>query len=1072
MELEERLKQELEKENTVIILDGIEFQEAGAELQLENIDAAALNRDPMGYFMTAVGMQKRRIFFYEEYAVLQPFFLTQFQRIVVFHNNLYLNLRPIHFPLETAMKKALLAHFEEEEGKGDDTISLEPVSRLIKVYSGYTEIQGQPWGVYFDGKPDSSQVIHQDIYDEAQAASQKGFPCLPSAVIWHILDERDYAELLLQYRKTGKLPVLRIADYHGDKNKLELHLHLLEQAIGIRVVLAEEAEKETGFEHREAYTDILKKYWKHDSFRQFPVYNLKALQDPENPHKAVKLVSQEAVIADLVSQVERCGRGEQPRDVFVTASTGAGKSVMFQVPAIYLAQRKEKLLTLVISPLIGLMRDQVEGLERRGYHGARTINSDISPVIKTEIMEKVKDGEYDILYLSPETLLARSDVEQLVGDRTIGMIIIDEAHIVTTWGKQFRPDYWYLGDHIRKIRKQQLQKKQRDLVIATFTATAIYHGREDMYGETIDSLHMIEPITYLGYVRRKDITIEVSRKPVRKGRHEYELDKFDELLRVLTRALLLQQKTLVYFPTVSLIKRFDEFLHSGAGNRLLAEASATYHGQLDKLEKEEHYRQYLAGKRKIMLATKAFGMGIDIDDIVNVVHFAPTGNVCDYVQEIGRAARRPGLQGHAIYEYDSGDFKFINRLHGLSTIRLDQLVGIIRKIRILYNAQVRQNPLVHTRKRNAMLLDAENFAYLFDNPMNDDNENINKVKTALLMIQKDFERGRGFSPITVRPVPMFAVGYFQIQPVTQGRLRKKYPHTVEELDEAQHICRVNLEKLWNEGEKQMMSFPKFKYLLYTGDPALDFNQQFDVQPACHVKLQLKKDGLLVFQNGWKALKNFAYGHSTKDDFVSKEQLVAALEQRGFLQGHRYQLLNFCEVLLASMNTYRREFTHGMQPILSTRVTRDGRETFQFRNAIRHYFQWVEELKNRLLRQQNGGDLYLVNRKGSKTLKELSTVLGILESMGVLDFEILGGDSDQIYIYVNQEQALRNIANQPENYRNGLLEEVKARHQLSVKLMTYLFENDFSSDELWDIIEDYFLGNLPKGLENEAKSHNN
>ena len=133
---------------------------------------------------------------------------------------------------------------------------------------------------------------------------------------------------------------------------------------------------------------------------------------------------------------------------------------------------------------------------------------------------------------------------------------------------------------------------------------------------------------------------------------------------------------------------------------------------------------------------------------------------------------------------------------------------------------------------------------------------------------------------------------------------------------------------------------------------------------------------------------------------------------------------------------------------------------------------MEELKNRLLRQQNGGDLYLVNRKGSKTLKELSTVLGILESMGVLDFEILGGDSDQIYIYVNQEQALRNIANQPENYRNGLLEEVKARHQLSVKLMTYLFENDFSSDELWDIIEDYFLGNLPKGLENEAKSHNN
>ena len=185
-----------------------------------------------------------------------------------------------------------------------------------------------------------------------------------------------------------------------------------------------------------------------------------------------------------------------------------------------LAKKPEKLLTLVISPLIGLMNDQVQGLEKRHYYGAKTINSDISPVLKQDIMEKVKDGIYDILYLSPETLLARSDVEQLIGNRTIGMIVIDEAHIVTTWGKQFRPDYWYLGDHIRKLRKRQLQEKQRDLVVATFTATAIYHGKEDMYEETIDSLHMIEPITYLGYIRREDIKITIhqsERTPAYRG---------------------------------------------------------------------------------------------------------------------------------------------------------------------------------------------------------------------------------------------------------------------------------------------------------------------------------------------------------------------------------------------------------------------------------------------------------------------------------------------------------------------------------------------------------------------------
>ena len=114
---------------------------------------------------------------------------------------------------------------------------------------------------------------------------------------------------------------------------------------------------------------------------------------------------------------------------------------MFQVPAIYLAE-KYNLLTIVISPLIGLMNDQVKNLELKNYNHAKTINSDISPIIKQDIIEKVSEGEYDILYISPETLLSRSDVEQLIGDRTIGMIVIDEAHIVTTWGKQFRPDYW------------------------------------------------------------------------------------------------------------------------------------------------------------------------------------------------------------------------------------------------------------------------------------------------------------------------------------------------------------------------------------------------------------------------------------------------------------------------------------------------------------------------------------------------------------------------------------------------------------------------------------------------------
>ena len=230
------------------------------------------------------------------------------------------------------------------------------------------------------------------------------------------------------------------------------------------------------------------------------------------------------------------------------------------------------------------------------------------------------------------------------------MIVIDEAHIVTTWGKQFRPDYWYLGDHIRKLRKKQIKSKERSFVIATFTATAIYHGLEDMYTETINSLHMLSPITYLGYVKRNDIEIVIDKaKKGKDTRSEYELNKFEEIEKIIKRAIITNKKTLIYFPTVALINRCYEYLRS----KREVERVAIYLGNLSKDDKQEYYEKFYAKEKLVMLATKAFGMGIDINDIEIVAHFAPTGNVCDYVQEIGRAARKEDLRGEALYPYNS-----------------------------------------------------------------------------------------------------------------------------------------------------------------------------------------------------------------------------------------------------------------------------------------------------------------------------------------------------------------------------------------------------------------------------------
>lgn len=129
------------------------------------------------------------------------------------------------------------------------------------------------------------------------------------------------------------------------------------------------------------------------------------------------------------------------------------------------------------------------------------------------VLRRIKDGEVDLLYLSPETLLSYS-LETIIGEREIGLLIIDEAHIVTTWGMGFRPDYWYLGSYINRLRNQiqTTVGKTRNIYnfpICAFTATAINGGIDDSVSDTIISLYMENPIKFIGYARRENIKFDV-----------------------------------------------------------------------------------------------------------------------------------------------------------------------------------------------------------------------------------------------------------------------------------------------------------------------------------------------------------------------------------------------------------------------------------------------------------------------------------------------------------------------------------------------------------------------------------
>ena len=1046
-------------DNSIIVLKGIPLGVVDSEHAV--VDVQKITKDKMGYYFMNIYNAKRKYISYEEFLLLRSFIVEQYKNIYILNNNLYINQYPLDISISDEVRRGILTHFTESEDDNDDS-EIGDIDEILSIYTGVKEFNTYLIGSYCDDAAvDDIKIKRVNLFEEVDSDIKFVNQSEVREFI-DIIEESDYIDVVKRVFNEPDEVYVRISNYVGNIDQLKRHISILannwSDFTDVFYVQVEKL-KDT-FEHRDEYNKILKKHWGKSTFKNFTVYDIAKLDEGI---KDTYEVSQERVISDIVQQVENCQEEENNyRDIFVTAPTGAGKSAMFQIPAIYIAE-KYKLLTIVISPLIGLMNDQVKNLEVKNYNQAKTINSDISPIVKDEIISKVQEGEYDILYISPETLLSRRDVEQLIGDRIIGMIVIDEAHIVTTWGKQFRPDYWYLGDHIRTLRKNQRKKHGKAFVIATFTATAIYHGIEDMYEETKNSLHMLNPITYLGYVKRNDINIVIKKtKKDKKNKAEYETDKYDNIIK---KALITNKKTLVYFPTVALIDRCYEYLMAkGMGGQL-----ARYHGSLDKSEKEESYQQFLTGEKKVMLATKAFGMGIDIEDIDSVVHFAPTGNVCDYVQEIGRAARRPGLEGEAYYEYDTMDFKHINRLHGLSMIQKYQLVEVIKKIDELYKISLQKyGTSGYTKKRNAMLVDAESFTYIFQNPINAEDTNINKVKTALLIIQKDFENKIGFSPITVRPIPLFANGFFQIDPRTQTRISKKYKDCLEIVNEENNICRVRLDSIWNKDYREY-SFPQFKYLLYSKDTELIFNTKYSMNPALCVSIELANEYLSRFEMIWSCFKKKIQESIVDSKYIKFSEIVSAITNS--VNGvSKYKAQAICEVLMSSIDSYRKGFSRTNSKLVKPYFLQSGEYQYSFYVAISSYLNWVENGFKNILTEMKDGELYIVNTSGDET-KKYSIILGILEAMDVLSFSMIGGANSQLYIYINQIRPLQNIINQPGRYRNRLLDMVSERHLISVKMLTYIFENKFSSSQTWDVLEDYFVGKIPDKVKNECLKEN-
>ena len=332
--------------------------------------------------------------------------------------------------------------------------------------------------------------------------------------------------------------------------------------------------------------DILKKHFGYDTFR----------------------IGQEEIIREIISG----------RDALIIMPTGGGKSMCYQIPAMAMSG-----ITVVISPLIALMKDQVEGLIENGI-SATFLNSTLTGSDYAKRMRDIESGAYKLIYVAPESLFT-PPVMALADKMQIDQVAIDEAHCISQWGHDFRPSYQGIVEWIHRLKKRP--------IVTAFTATATQVVKKDI----LSLLALENPYVSISGVKRDNLIYRVV-KPVKKIDYVRAwLDKVDA-----------SYTGIIYCATRKTVEKVAEKLSADGFN------AVPYHAGLSSEKRSKTQEAFMQDKVRIVVATNAFGMGIDKPDVRFVIHYNMPQNMEAYYQEAGRAGR-DGLESDCLLLYDASD---------------------------------------------------------------------------------------------------------------------------------------------------------------------------------------------------------------------------------------------------------------------------------------------------------------------------------------------------------------------------------------------------------------------------------
>lgn len=331
--------------------------------------------------------------------------------------------------------------------------------------------------------------------------------------------------------------------------------------------------------------DVLHKYYGYTSFRK----------------------GQENIITSIINK----------EDVLAIMPTGGGKSICYQVPALCLDG-----ITIVISPLISLMKDQVDALKTMGVK-ASLINSSLSNSEYSEVLEAIENDECKIIYIAPERLDSMEFVS-IIREKNISQVAIDEAHCVSQWGHDFRVSYKKIPYFINRLEKRP--------IVTAFTATASNEVREDI----VRILDLHSPAVYITGFDRENLSINIVKSS---SKNKYTLDYVENHKN---------ESGIIYAST----RKEVESIYEGLLKRNYSVAK--YHAGLSNEARKEYQEHFINDDVKIMVATNAFGMGIDKPNIRWVLHYNMPQSIENYYQEIGRAGR-DGEDSECVLLFSPGD---------------------------------------------------------------------------------------------------------------------------------------------------------------------------------------------------------------------------------------------------------------------------------------------------------------------------------------------------------------------------------------------------------------------------------